>query len=69
MVKKRDMPVAGELAVAHVEKIYPHSVTVKLDEYDQEAFIHISEIASGWVKDIKKYVKENQSVVIKIISI
>src|SRR3989338_914790 len=69
MVKKRDMPVSGELAVAHVEKIYPHSVTVKLDEYDQEAFIHISEIASGWVKDIKKYVKENQSVVIKIISI
>ena len=43
---------------------------VSLDEYSgREGFIHVSEIATGWVKYIRDYVKEGQKIVCKVIEV
>lgn len=60
------LPKKDEIVVCKVERIDPNSVSVKLLEYDVDGFIHISEVASGWVKDIRKYVKEGEIIVAKV---
>jgi len=67
-MKRRGNPVVGEIVIARVEKIYPHSAAVYLNEYDKTGFVHISEITSGWIKDIRKHIKEGQNVVVKVVS-
>lgn len=60
-------PKKGDLVVCKIIKINPHSAFAFIEEYGKEGLIHISEIASGWVKDIKSYLKEGQIVVAKVI--
>ncbi len=62
------MPEEGELVLATVNEISPHGVYVSLDEYNRlRAFLHISEIATGWVRDISRYAKPGQKIVLKVI--
>jgi translation initiation factor 2 subunit 1 len=43
---------------------------VQLDEYDKkEGLIHISEVASGWVKYIRDHVREGQKIVCKVLNV
>ncbi len=64
------MPDEGELVLATVTEISPHGVYVTLDEYGKfPAFLHISEIATGWVRDIERYAKPGQKIVLKVIRI
>jgi translation initiation factor 2 subunit 1 len=64
------MPEDGELVLATVTEISPHGVYVTLDEYGKfPAFLHISEIATGWVRDIERYAKPGQKIVLKVIRI
>ncbi len=64
------MPDEGELVLATVNQISPHGVYVTLDEYGKfPAFLHISEIATGWVRDIERYAKPGQKIVLKVIRI
>jgi translation initiation factor 2 subunit 1 len=64
------MPDEGELVLATVNEISPHGVYVTLDEYGRlPAFLHISEIATGWVRDIERYAKPGQKIVLKVIRI
>jgi translation initiation factor 2 subunit 1 len=64
------MPDEGELVLATVTQISPHGVYVVLDEYARmPAFLHISEIATGWVRDIERYAKPGQKIVLKVIRI
>lgn len=43
---------------------------VKLDEYNEkEGLVHISEISSTWVKNIRDYLKEGQKVVLKVLRV
>ena len=67
MVKKRGLPQQGELVICKVSKINPHSAFAYLEEYGVEGMIHISEVSSGWIKDIRNYVKTGQMVVAKVI--
>jgi translation initiation factor 2 subunit 1 len=64
------MPEDGELVLATVREITAHGVYVTLDEYGKlPAFLHISEIATGWVRDIERYAKPGQKIVLKVIRI
>ncbi len=60
----------GEIVIAKVKEIRQHSVLVDiLDHPGKEGMIHISEIASGWVKNIRNHVKVGQIVVCKVVSL
>ncbi len=65
-----EYPDEGELVVGTVQSVKNFGAFVSLDEYDsREAFIHVSEIATGWVKYIRDYVKEGQKIVCKVIEV
>lgn len=69
MVKK-EYPEEGEFVVGTVNKVQNYGAFVLLDEYpDKEGFIHIAEIASGWVKRIRNHIKEKQKVVCKVMHV
>jgi len=67
---KKEYPEEGELVVGTVIKVQNFGAFVKLDEYpNREGFIHIAEIATGWVKRIRNHIKEKQKVVCKVMNI
>jgi translation initiation factor 2 subunit 1 len=70
MAPGTDMPEEGELVVATVRQVKNFGVVLDLDEYPgKEGFIHIAEVASGWVKYIRDHVREGQKVVCKVLGI
>ena len=55
-------PEPRELIIATVKKVVPYGAFCSLDEYnDIEAFIHVSEIAPRWIKNVHEHVKEGQN--------
>ncbi len=53
-----------------VTKVFAHGAFAKLDEYrEKDGFIHISEVASTWIKNIRDFVKEGQKVVAKVLNV
>ena len=67
---KKEYPDEGELVVGTVIKVQNFGAFVSLDEYpDREGFIHIAEIATGWVKRIRNHIKEKQKVVCKVMHV
>ena len=63
-------PNQGELVVCTVTKVVDFGAFVALDEYEnKEGLIHISEVASGWVKYIRDHVREGQKIVCKVLDV
>src|SRR5215208_2024460 len=55
------LPDAGDIVVATIKEITGHGAYVILDEYNgMTGFLHISEIATGWIRNIERYVKKNE---------
>ena len=55
----QELPEIGEIVIATIKKTGDHGAYVSLDEDDNiQGFLHISEIAPGWVRKVTKYVKE-----------
>ncbi|MEM3653507.1 MAG: translation initiation factor IF-2 subunit alpha [Candidatus Bathyarchaeia archaeon] len=70
MSPKNEYPEVGDLVVATVSKIVDYGAYVKLDEYNEkEGLVHISEISSTWVKNIRDHLKEGQKVVLKVLRV
>ncbi|HDI10425.1 MAG TPA: translation initiation factor IF-2 subunit alpha [Euryarchaeota archaeon] len=68
--KNREWPEVGELVVGTVKKVFSHGAFVNLEEYmGKEGFIHISEVASKWVRNIRDFVREDQKVVCKVLRV
>ncbi len=66
----REWPSQGDLVVCTVAKVMDFGVFAELDEYDKkEGLIHISEVAAGWVKYIRDYLREGQKIVCKVLSV
>ncbi|MCX6778057.1 MAG: translation initiation factor IF-2 subunit alpha [Candidatus Micrarchaeota archaeon] len=64
---ERRMPEIDELVFARVKKILPYGAFCSLEEYgDIEAFIHVSEVAPRWIKNIREFLKEGQRVVARV---
>ena len=65
-----EYPEVGDLVVATVTRVVDYGAYVKLDEYDGvEGLIHISEIASTYVKNIRVHVREGQKLVLKVLRV
>ena len=57
----------GEIVIATIKKTGDHGAYVTLDEYDNiQGFLHVSEIAPGWVRKVTKYVKEGDKKVLLV---
>lgn len=57
----------GDLVVVKVKEISENSALVEILDYNLEGIIHISEIATTWVKDIRKHLKENEITVCQVL--
>ena len=57
-------PEEGELVVVSVKSVKQNGADVTLDEYEGvDGFIFIGEIASGWIKNIRRFVREGQRLI------
>ena len=62
-----ELPEVGEIIVATIAKIGDHGAYATLDEYNNvQGFLHVSEIAHGWVRNINKFVKEGEKKVLLV---
>ena len=60
-------PEEGELVVVTVKNVKQNGVYVNFDEYPGlEGFIFIGEVASGWVKNIRTFVRDGQRLICKV---
>ncbi len=64
---KERLPKDGELVVCRIIRINPHSAIAQILEYETTGLIHVSEVASRWVRDIRDFIKENQYVVCRVL--
>lgn len=58
----------GAVLVGKVTGIQPYGAFVALDE-ETQGLVHISEIAHGYVKDVRDYLKIGDEVNVKILSV
>ena len=63
----KEFPDRGELVFAKITKILPHGAFCELEEYEnKEAFLHISEVASRWIKNIHEFLAEGKVYVVRV---
>lgn len=66
---KQEWPEPGDLIIATVETVTDYGAYVKLDEYDKRGLLHVSEISSSWIRNIRDFVREGQKVVLKVLRV
>ena len=70
MSRTRSFPENGELVVCTVTSVKNFGAFVTLDEYDnKEGFVHVRDVASGWVKYIRDFIREGQKIVCKVLGV
>ncbi len=70
IIKRQKLPAESDLVICTITKVFSHGAFAKLDEYeDKEGFIHVSEVASTWVKNIRDFVREGQKAVAKVLKV
>ncbi|MFP4625359.1 MAG: translation initiation factor IF-2 subunit alpha [Natronomonas sp.] len=69
-MKYSGWPAEGELVVGRIDEIEDFGVFVDLEEYrDKRGLVHVSEVASGWIKNIRDHVSADQMVVCKVLNV
>ena len=69
-MKYSGWPNTGDLVVGKVDEITDFGVFVDLEEYENKrGLAHISEVASGWIKNVRDHVREGQTVVAKVLDV
>jgi translation initiation factor 2 subunit 1 len=69
-MEREGWPEPGDLVVCTVTQVVDFGAFVTLDEYlGKQGLIHISEVASGWIKYIRDHVREGQKIVCKVLNV
>lgn len=70
MSRAKGYPEEGELVVCSVKNVKNFGAFVSLDEYDdKEGFVHVRDVATGWVKYIRDHIREGQKIVCKVLGV
>lgn len=70
MPRRAEFPEVSDLVVCSVQNVKNFGAFVSLDEYGgKEGFIHVRDVATGWVKYIRDHVREGQKVVCKVLAV
>lgn len=67
MIIQKELPDVSEFVIIKITKIMPHGAYCRLIEYNSDAYLPISEVSSGWIKNIHEFIKEGQQDVAKVI--
>jgi len=67
--RKPQWPEVGDLVIATMENVTTYGAYAKLDEYDKQGLLHVSEISSSWIRNIRDFVREGQKAVLKVIRV
>jgi translation initiation factor 2 subunit 1 len=63
-----EWPEVGYVVIASVKRVESYGAYVGLDEYGgKEGLLHISEISSRWVRNIRNHVRPGQKVVLQVL--
>lgn len=68
-MRKLEWPEIGDLVMATVETVTDFGAYVKLDEYNKKGLLHVSEISSSWIRNIRDFVREGQKLVLKVLRV
>jgi len=67
--RKPQWPEVGDLVIATIETVTDYGAYAKLDEFDKRGLLHVSEISSSWIRNIRDFVREGQKVVLKVLRV
>jgi translation initiation factor 2 subunit 1 len=68
-MQEKDFPEQDALVLCTVDRIIGTTVFVKIDEYNKEGVISMSEIAPGRIRNIRDYVKPGKRIVCKVLRV
>jgi len=69
-MEQQELPAIGETVICSVRQVLNYGAFAELPEYNNiRGFIHISNVASGWIKNIRNFVREGQVRAAKVVSI
>ena len=69
-MKYSGWPEKGDLVVGKVDEIEDFGVFVDLEEYeDKRGLVHVSNVASGWIKNVRDHVGVDERVVAKVLDV
>src|SRR3990172_11864687 len=66
---KPEWPEPGDLVIATIETVTDYGAYAKLDEFEKRGLLHVSEISSSWIRNIRDFVREGQKMVLKVLRV
>ncbi len=67
---KKNLPESGDLVVVTIEEVKNFGAKARLEEYPGvEGYVHVAEVATGWVKHIRDHLREGQRTVCKVLNV
>jgi translation initiation factor 2 subunit 1 len=66
---KPEWPEYGDLVIATIETVMDYGAYANLDEYNRRGFLHISEISSARIRNVRDLVREKQKMVLKVLRV
>ena len=67
--RKPEWPEPGDLVIATIVTVTDYGAYATLDEYNKRGLLHVSEISSSWIRNIRDFVRENQKMVLKVLRV